>query len=445
MSVEIEQVIVEHSVRDVIGILENEPVQPDLVGQITAVQIMNRVSIAHLSIERALKFLITRAGGPLIAKHHLGKQLRELARHEPEAVDFLNYAFEAAVRHYRFNSNAANGTHLKSLEAYLDVVASDRAFQDLRYWELRQSPDELLLRRLHLALHMELLRAVRELLRGRPPTETVSIRVERAVEQAMFFPPVLAYAPGSPEEGSVKLYLKWRQGFASWRDALANAVQQQFMIGDDFASSLVAKAYRELLEHSDPAVSYFAGTLDMLPRQPRDVTPPVEWIGTPVHQRGIVSAPSGAELGEIERRWDGLWNIVPFQSGQIAVVAKATSQTDARCYLATLFVRDAEVTLNGEKRRSRIVATDETFIERDQARVGYAEDPSTREDDRIHEVIFWDLEHGLKIDDQVKIRARSGYEPRLIYILQGVVANVEGHVVYLSGRASDEVDVHDVQ
>ena len=116
MSVDIEQVIIECSVRDVIGILENEPVPPDLVGQITIVQIMNRVSIAHLSIERALKFLITGAGGPLTKDHHLGDRLRELIRHEPASADFLDYAFEAAVRHYRFNSNAAYGTHL-NLEA----------------------------------------------------------------------------------------------------------------------------------------------------------------------------------------------------------------------------------------------------------------------------------------------------------------------------------------
>ena len=47
---------IRHSVEDVIRILENEPVKGDMVPQITAVQVMNRMSIAHLSIERALKF-----------------------------------------------------------------------------------------------------------------------------------------------------------------------------------------------------------------------------------------------------------------------------------------------------------------------------------------------------------------------------------------------------
>ena len=57
---DIQRAVIRHSVKDVISILENEPVKRDLVSEITAAQIMNRVSIAHLSIERALKFLIRR-------------------------------------------------------------------------------------------------------------------------------------------------------------------------------------------------------------------------------------------------------------------------------------------------------------------------------------------------------------------------------------------------
>ena len=68
---DIQRAIIRHSVRDVIRILENEPVKGDMMPEITAVHVMNRVSIAHLSIERAFKFLITKAGGPLIETHDL--------------------------------------------------------------------------------------------------------------------------------------------------------------------------------------------------------------------------------------------------------------------------------------------------------------------------------------------------------------------------------------
>ncbi len=440
MAADIEQATIRHSVQDVIRILENEPVRRDLVDQITVVQIMNRVSIAHLSFERALKFLISRAGGPVTEEHHLGDRLRELTRYESKAADFLTHAFRIAVQHYRLNPNVKSAGHLQSLESYLDIAGSNRAFQDLRYWELHQSPDEMLLRRIYLVLHMELLYAVLQLLRGRTPTETVSTRVERTVKRAMRPHAELAYSLGTPQEDSVRSYLEWGQGFASWCDALADAVRSRFINGDDFASRLVIKAYRELLESSDPAVSYFAGTLDVLPRQPRGVVTLVEWIDTPPQQRGFVNSPSGETLGEIERRWDGLWNIAPFRSGSGALRAKAATQTDAQCFLAMMFSRVAKVTVNGEERPLRIVACDETLIEWSEAQVGYADDPPTREEDGSIEVIFWEAGHGLKSDDEVKIRVRSRSEGRLVYVFEGVVARVDAHVVYLLGSAADEVD-----
>ena len=96
---DIQRAIIRHSVEDVIRILENEPVKGDMVPEITAVQAMNRTSIAHLSIERAFKFLITKAGGPLVETHDLGDRYQELLRHDPVSATFLEEAFQAAVRH----------------------------------------------------------------------------------------------------------------------------------------------------------------------------------------------------------------------------------------------------------------------------------------------------------------------------------------------------------
>lgn len=313
MAAGIEQTIIRHSVEDVIRIPENEPVRPDLIGQLTAVQVMNRVSIAHLSIERALKFMIVRAGGPLTKDHHLGGRLRELTQHEQESADFLRHAFQAAVRHYRLNPNVDKAGHLKSLDRYLDVAGSDSAFQDLRYWELDQSPDGILLRRLYLALHLELLHAVLELLYGRQPTDTVATRVERAVDEAMLFAPDLAFTPGTAKEDSVRSYLDWRWGFASLSETLAAAGRRQFKIGDEFANSMVVRAQQSLTQSVDPAVSYFGGTLDVLPRQPREVIPPVEWLSNPLHQREFANTPSGMTLGRgldhysARRRVGGGW------------------------------------------------------------------------------------------------------------------------------------------
>ena len=43
-----------NSVEDTIRVLENNPVRPDMVVELTIAQVMNRVSTAHLSIERGI-------------------------------------------------------------------------------------------------------------------------------------------------------------------------------------------------------------------------------------------------------------------------------------------------------------------------------------------------------------------------------------------------------
>ena len=110
-------------------------------------------------------------------------------------------AFKAAVRHYRYNPNAANMKHLKNLELYLKHAASDKPFQDIRYWELTQSSDEILLRRLYLTIHIELLHGLSEILLSPDgPMETVLNRVERAVSDAMWPTANMVYQPGTSEE-----------------------------------------------------------------------------------------------------------------------------------------------------------------------------------------------------------------------------------------------------
>lgn len=254
----VERAIIQHSICDVIGMLENQPVQPDYVGQITAAQLLNRAFLAHLSIERALKFLITQAGGPLIKEHHLGRQLRELARHDRRSTDSLEQAFQAAVRHFRFNQNARDMGHLRTLEANFEQAGSNQAFQDVRDWELNQSLDQVVLRRISIWLHIELLHALHGLLRSRPLTETVASRVERAVDNALSSMWESAAGLPAARPNSIRSYSRWRQDYASSAEALADAFGREFMIGDEFINGMVRKTYRALLASPDPAVDYFA-------------------------------------------------------------------------------------------------------------------------------------------------------------------------------------------
>lgn len=433
MANNIEQLIIQYSVQDVIQILENEPVQPDLIGQITAVQLLNRISMAHLSIERAMKFLIRKAGGPLVEDHHLGKRLRELTEHDPILAELLRCAFGEAVKHYQYNPNAPNMKHLQSLEAYFNLVGSNKAFQDLRYWELSQSMNDVMLRQIYLSLHLEILRAIYELLFVHNRFRTVADRVEWAVDDAMSSNTDLAYSPGTDKENSVRSYFEWLSGYSSRGEALADAVRNNFDFGDPFMTEVIRSAYHMLLKSADPAVSYFARSLDVLPPQPREVIPPVEWLGEERYQRGIVSTPSGENLGVIERGPDGLWYVTPFRPGLVMISAKAESQTDARSYLATLLTEEIEIVIKGRKCALRIVGGGHRFFAREDDRSSKFKRGDAEETAWTYKIAFWDDEHGIELGDRVEAKAPQKEQEALVHMLSGTVTEVAGHQVSLVG------------
>ena len=430
--VDFKRSIVRHSVEDVIHILENEPVKYDMVPEVTVVQVMNRVSIAHLSIERALKFLITDAGGSFGQTHNLRQRYQELLEHDHVSAKSLEDAFQAAVRHYGYNPNAANMTHLKSLKMYLELVGSDRHFQDIRYWELTQSLDERL-GGASLLLHIELLHALSEILLASDRTvATIVNRVEWAVEKAMGSTQDLSYGPGTSKEHSVLSYLEWRQGFNTWGEALAEAVKKNFNIGDEFLANLTRSAYTILLGAADPAVSYFASALDVLSGQPRDVIPCVEWLGPEKERYGSVKTPSGAVLGTIERGQDGLWYITPRREGFVRRSAKANSQTDARCYLAILLTRPARASVEGKNRSLRLVGEGPYLLQRNYDEINRRYDGTSDHKTWTHKLTLWDKDHGIDINNTVRVEVPSWGTEGLVHILKGTVAEVAEHEVYLS-------------
>ena len=431
----IERTAIRHSVNDVIMVLENQPVRHDWAPGWTEVQVMNRVSIAHLSIERAMKFVIMEAGGPLTKNHDLPSRLYELRQHEPESAKFLEKAFEDAVRNYRYNANATHMKHLKSLDTYLEATGSDDSFQDIRYWELNQSTNETILRMIYVTLHMELLHAMSEiLLAPERPKDTVSTRVERAVRDAMFSSRELIYSPGSEKERSVESYIAWLKGFKGFREALTAAFKVGVATSDDFMAGILGKAHRTLIESTDPAVRYFAETLTVLPKQQRDAIPDVEWLGSEPFRSGMVSTPGGDVLGFIDRRSDGMWAITPSRNGPVATSAIAESQTAARCYLAELLTRTAMVIIGNEQRQLRIVGKEYDLfkknhgqLERWQDGMGGAEEPTLQ-------VTLWDETHGLSVGNAVRLETPSSTSKGIVSILEGTVARVQGHQVYVQGR-----------
>lgn len=439
----IKHAVMQHSVEDAIRVLENNPVQPDMVVELTIAQVMNRVSIAHLSIERAMKFLIMEAGGPLIKNHDLPSRLNELRRYDPDAAQFVEEAFGEAVRHYRYNTNVQHMKHLRSLETYLDTTGRDKDFQDIRYWELTQSTNKSIVREIYILLHVELLHAVWELLMPAGRTrETVSLRVETAVIKAMESQN-LTYAPGTARELEVKTLLGWLKGFASTREAMTKALAEGEAPKDDFTLAILKKAHEELTNAADPAVKYFAEILNVIPYQPRVAIPCVEWLGPEKYQTGKVSTPGGDNLGFIYRRLDGIWAIQPSRIGPIMTTAIANTQTDAQCFLASILTRPARAIVNGEERNLRIVGQEHDLFNKKYNQAAIRDNGTDAPQFPTHQVDFWDAEHGISSGDNIKIEVPNRRFEQISDVLNGKVTGVEGRKVSIFGIdsiASSETD-----
>ena len=434
---QIKRAIIESSVEDVIRILENEPVKNDVVPEVTIVQVMNRVSIAHLSIERAMKFLVNESGGQADRVHSLSFLYRGLVQRDPKSAQFLEIAFHDAVQHYRYNPNGINMTHLKSLETYLQATGSGGTFQDIRYWELTQSLDDILLGKINLSLHTELLHGLTEILSASGgPMRTVTNRVEQAVREAMWPSTELIYQPGTPKQWSINSYIEWLGGYNAPTEALGDAIKEDFKIGDDLSKDILINAYETLLKTADPAVRYYADTLNVLTKQPRDLVPCVEWVGSDREGRGYVSTPGGTKLGFIERRLDGLWQIIPLSQGLTRNSVKARTQTDARCYLATQLTIPVQVTTGGDERSLRIVVNGPNSFGRNFNGADRQPGGSGRELTCTYKVTFWDENHSIQDNQEIKIEIRVRDSGRAIHVLQGVVQGVAGPEVSISGVAS---------
>ena len=214
-------------------------------------------------------------------------------------------------------------------------------------------------------------------------------------------------------------------------------------MGDDFIDKIARNAYKTLLEAADPAVRYFASTLDVLTRQPRDVIPDVEWLGPEKERSGSVETPAGTALGFIERGPDGLWYITPLREGLVTVSAKATSQTDARCYLAMLLSRPGRVIVRGEQRRVRIVGEDYRLFQRNYGQADWSDDGTSGEKTWTHKITLWEADHGIQLDEHIRIEVRRGGGVEVVEILEGTVTGVAEHEIHISGHETVDVEQRD--
>ena len=276
------------------------------------------------------------------------------------------------------------------------------------------------------------------------PSETVEDRVERALEDAILPANEMAYIIGSDKQEAVEAYLSWVLGHETNEEALADAFQKDFQIGAEFMNSAARQAFETLANATDPAVKYLARVLSVLPKQQRDATPCVEWMGPQQFVFGRVHTPGGTTLGHIERGADGIWNVIPARDGLVRVSATASCQTDARCYLADLLTTCARLTTDGPETELRVVDIKYKFFKRASS-VSQADQGKGDIHTRNFTVTFWDDDHGLIPEQAVKIVHGKG--GRMEEVVEGTVTNVSGAEMqvagYISYRIKDEATQSD--
>lgn len=427
--------IVSESIRDVIRMIDIASIKPDLHSGMMAVQIMNRAGIAHLSIERGIKSLIEDAGGAFDPHHKLNAHYSKLASLNQEAAQFLSASFEDAVQFYNINPKTKGCKHFRELETYLASVGSNTAFQTMRYWELGQSRDDKLLGRFSLTLHSEILRALQQLVDSLGAFATVTQRVERNVDEEMFNRRrELYYISRSIKESDVAWYCQWLNGYSTCCEAMADAVNRKFDVGNELANEVLTGAFNALSQNDDPAVQYFVRTLktalNLLPKQQWDVVPEVKWVGEIQFRLGIVSTPAGRRLGYIEKRADAYWNIQPTMGGLTPVSDIAQTWTDAACYLADLLTKRVTITVDSKRGELRFVGEAHSLLISHFSRNRADASPS-----QTRNVEFWDDAHGILAGQTVHIAAPYSQDPLIGAILEGEVTAVDGAKVSVKGTS----------
>lgn len=427
---------IQGSIKRAIEILDSIPPQRDLVPEANTVNLIDPLSTAHLAIERALKALISDAGGTYGHTHGLNKLYRCLGDCNQEIFQYLAKAFNDAVGFFGYNVNVKGLRQFRSIEEYLAKVGTERTYQQLRYWAIEESTEEnSAISYISLQIHRELLWA---LWVGFWPKrrDTVSIRVEREVTRAIERQ-ISFTTEDQGTELPIARYMNWMAGkHRTHCAALKFLVRVGFAaIGDAYLETALRKSYDDLRQSADPAVRYYLGTLTYLPRgsqrRNRDATPEVEWANADMTS-GVVMSLGGSWLGIVQRCADGAWAITPSEEGLVQITDIAEALADAKHYLVSRLTRVASCVVNGERREMRLCIYDRFgFWSTSSAHVWNSTDSET--DAATYDVEFWDACHGVKRGDRVSIGISWNEDDASASVLYGIVGDVENQKVSIIG------------
>ena len=438
------------SIRDVISILDSANLQSrELDPQYRAMQIANRALIAHHAIEKAFKARLQRApiqypksgrdGHDLVKLYELTKQISD-----GKWAEDLARAYQDIVGYYEYN--VAVLPHLATLETYLAEIGQGKDFMDMRYWLSQPNlvqPSLNLINNIILVLHREILEALWRLVAS-DDVRLVSWRVEDVLQ--LEIQRVLAGAPGTETETTVKKIIHWLYAKPNYREALREVVQRGYEVeglnSDEVDrlkqafEQLSAPPQNPLLDKrpsDDPAVEFFITSCrDLLPSS--QINYPyaeviVKWLRENQTAAELFT-PAGQVLGFIEQhaqsRWvaSSLWDNAGSHS---------KSFEDVKHWLINQNIGQITI-MKGLQVRKVYIFVGEWFSPSIVTGTG---DPTEWDDmaEREIEVPMWDATHGLEVGQDVTITHRWSEEHRMGDRIVGVVAKVDNQKVTIRGSS----------
>ena len=434
-----------YSIRDVVSILDTAFLQGnEMVPQYRAMQIANRALIAHTAIEKGLKARLEKEKLPYPKSAQQGHDLPHLYQLTKKVADgkwadSLANAFKDAVSFYEYDLGML--PHLETLETYLEQVGASENFRQMRYWLEDASAVEKAVEQIHhisLYLHKEILEALWALV-AFDKERLVSQRVEGVVQRALQME--LSYSVGTPEEQASNELLQWLRTKSSCREALREAVQQNYAIeGISGLGQIRLKEASDRLERSDnpalhpapsadPAVAFYMATCRDLPSGHSspysDARVVVKWTDERKTMAEVFS-PSGDMLAlmtkNVQSRWevDSLLGRVfckSFEDGQNWIVSQSCKQVTV---------------VTGQQASQRYIRSDGPYL----PDPNLVRNVDTTELDKAQELelSFWDTDHELLPGRQVTITLAFGDESKAGENLEGVVTKVEQQKVWIMGH-----------
>lgn len=398
--------------------------------EFTVPQQADRLLSAHSTMESSIKYLIKRAGGTYRRIHDLGVLLEKLMAWDPKAARTLCDAFDAAIRFYGTDTRDPDYHHLASLPDYLGKAATEDQFKLLRYFELESSLDNPSLGCMYVEFHYEILRALGEVLL--PRYGTVFERVEDAARRAFLDAQRLS-SLASHSEASKEAYTRWLKDQGTYLGALRKLGARERPIGNDHADSVANAVCYELTGSDEIALRTVAhGQVMSKPIHHRDVETCIWRIKGSMNR--IVTTPAKDPIGFTRPLHTGFW--VATDDVNDTSPAWFRTESDARLYLANLFLTELLITTGRGSSSYRVVSK--------ESRLGTRKHRSRALDwcnwaesgTGVLCLKLWDVNHGLLSGDHIEIGTEADENngntgPCLCWV--GRVSHVAGQDIYVSG------------